>query len=64
MSSDANNKLRDQFAGLAMQAIMITVRISTTAKCQAFKLDDIGVESYRIADIMMAAKGESEEEND
>ncbi len=64
MSNDANKKLRDEFAGLAMQALIISTRISTTAKCTAFEMDKIGEQSYEIADIMLATKAESEEEDD
>ena len=59
MSNDANQKLRDEFAGRAMQALIISTRISTTAKCTAFVMDKIGEQSYEIADIMMAEKAKT-----
>jgi len=57
-------KLRDEYAGLAMVALIVTVRLTTTTHshhASVFNMDQLGVESYKIADIMMAARGESEE---
>lgn len=57
----ANDKLRDQFAGLAMHASIMSVRLTTTTHSHhtsVFNMDQLGVESYRVADIMMGARGE------